>query len=158
MHNEPVHVSCLEVPIVLRERVVATLAPRHTLHAHCDIPCGIYDPHAAELGARTVSRMVELITENLGDDVAQRNKLARCIAVKEQHAELVKREIQVIWSDYFKPEHLEKYPQLHDLTWRILKKAGACKQSVDAAAASELQALVKQFADIFWETKGGKPA
>ncbi len=143
---------------MLRERLAATLAPRHTLHAHCDIPCGIYDPHAAELGARTVARMVELINENLGDDVAQRNKFVRCVAVKEQHAELVKREIQVIWSDYFKPEHLEKYPQLHDLTWRILKQAGKCKQSVDAAAASELQAMVKQFADIFWETKGGKPA
>ncbi len=143
---------------MLRELLAATVAPRHMLHAHCDIPCGIYDPHGAELGARTVARMVELINENLGDDVAQRNKLVRCVTVKEQHAELVKREIQVIWSDYFKPEHLEKYPQLHDLTWRILKKAGACKQSVDAAAASELQAMVKQFADIFWETKGGRPA
>jgi nickel superoxide dismutase len=143
--------------IVIRERIVAAVRPRHTLHAHCDVPCGIYDPHGAELGARTVARMVELINENLGDDVAQRNKLVRCVSVKEQHAELVKREVQVIWSDYFKPEHVEKYPQLHDLTWRILKQAGKCKQSVDAGAAAELQALVKQFADIFWETKGGRP-
>ena len=142
---------------MLRERIAAAIAPRHTLHAHCDIPCGIYDPHAAELGARTVARMVELINDNLGNDVAQRNKFVRCVAIKEEHAELVKREIQVIWSDYFKPEHLEKYPKLHDLTWRILKQAGACKQSVDAAAAAQLQALVKEFADIFWETKGGRP-
>jgi nickel superoxide dismutase len=141
---------------VLRERLVAAVSPRYVVHAHCDIPCGIYDPHGAELGARTVARMVELINENLGTDVAQRNKLIRCVKVKEEHAELVKREIQVIWSDYFKPEHLEKFPQLHDLTWRILKGAGKCKQSVDAAATAELQALVKQFADIFWETKGGK--
>jgi nickel superoxide dismutase len=142
---------------VIRERIVAAVRPHHTLHAHCDVPCGIYDPHGAELGARTVARMVELINENLGDDVAQRNKFVRCVSVKEEHAELVKREVQVIWSDYFKPEHLDTYPQLHDLTWRILKQAGKCKQSVDAGAAAELQALVKQFADIFWETKGGRP-
>ena len=141
---------------MLRQRFLTALAPRYTVHAHCDIPCGIYDPAGAELAARTVARMVELIGQNLGDDVEQRNKFARCVAVKEQHAELVKREIQVIWSDYFKPEHLEKYPQLHDLTWRILKQAGKNKQSVDAAAASELQDLVRQFSDIFWETKGGK--
>jgi nickel superoxide dismutase len=132
------------------------VAPRHTVHAHCDIPCGIYDPHNAELGARTVARMVELINENLGDSVEQRNKFARCVKVKEEHAEIVKHEIQVIWSDYFKPEHLEKYPQIHDLTWRILKQAGKCKQTVDASAAAELQSMVKQFADIFWETKGGR--
>ncbi len=142
---------------MLRERIAAAIAPRHTVHAHCDIPCGIYDPHAAELAARTVARMVELINDNLGDDVAQRNKFMRCVAIKEEHAEIVKRELQVIWSDYFKPEHLEKYPQLHDLTWRTLKQAGACKQSVDPAAAAKLQAMVKEFADIFWETKGGRP-
>jgi nickel superoxide dismutase len=141
---------------VLRERLAAAVSPRYTIHAHCDIPCGIYDPHGAELGARTVARMVELINDNQGTDPEQRNKLIRCVTVKEQHAELVKREVQVIWSDYFKPEHLEKYPGLHDLTWRILKAAGKCKQSVDAAAAADLQALVKQFADIFWETKGGR--
>ncbi len=142
---------------MIRERVVAAIAPRHTVHAHCDIPCGIYDPSVAEYGARTVARMVELINQNLGDDLTQRNQFARCVAVKEQYAESVKHEIRVIWGDYFKPEHVEKYPQLHDLTWRIMKQAGKCKQTVDAQAAAELQALVKQFADIFWETKGGRP-
>jgi len=141
---------------VLREYLLAAIAPRHTVHAHCDVPCGIYDPHGAEIAARTVARMVELIGQNLGDDVEQRNKFVRCVAIKEQHAELVKREIQVIWSDYFKPEHLEKYPQLHDLTWRILKQAGKAKQSVDPGVAADLQALVSEFAAIFWETKGGK--
>jgi len=142
---------------VLRERLVAVVRPRHAVHAHCDIPCGIYDPHGAEIGARTVARMVELINQNQGTDLVQRNQLVRCVAVKEQHAELVKHEVRVIWGDYFKPEHVAQYPQLHDLVWRIMKQAGKCKQSVDADAAAELQALVKQFADIFWETKGGRP-
>jgi nickel superoxide dismutase len=136
-------------------RLTGWLRPAATAHAHCDVPCGIYDPHTAELAARTVARMVELIgqlpKENRSD--ADQAKFVRCITVKEQHAEIVKREIQVIWSDYFKPEHVEKYPDLHDRTWKILKLAGKNKQSIDAQAAADLEAAVKEFADIFWSTK-----
>ena len=78
------------------------------------------------------------------------------MTVKEQHAELVKREVQVIWSDYFRPEHLERYPDLHATVWNILKLAGRNKQTVDAQAAADLEAAVKEFAEIFWATK--KPA
>ncbi|MGZ6268688.1 MAG: superoxide dismutase, Ni [Candidatus Limnocylindrales bacterium] len=131
------------------------LRPPTTAHAHCDVPCGLYDPHVAELAARTVARMVELIGQLPpgSTDIADRNKLVRCVTVKEQHAEIVKHEITVIWADYFKPEHLERYPDLHERTWKILKLAGKNKQNVDAAAAAELEAAVKEFADIFWSTK-----
>ena len=134
-------------------RVMDALKPRRTVHAHCDVPCGIYDPATAQLAARTVSRMVELIGGIGGGEVEDRNKFARCVAVKEQHAEQVKRDVQVIWSDYFKPEHLAQFPELHDLTWKILKQAGKCKQSVDAAAAADLEVQVARFAEIFWTTK-----
>ena len=87
-------------------RLVQTLAPTTVVSAHCDIPCGIYDPHGAVLAAQTVAKMVELIGALDGSSPADRNKFVRCVAVKEQHAELVKHEVQVIWSDYFKPEHL----------------------------------------------------
>jgi len=143
---------------MIRDRVLAALMPRRTVHAHCDVPCGIYDPHGAELAAKTVSRMVVLINENLGDDIEQRNKLIRSVKVKEEHAELCKRELQILWSDYFKPEHLEAHPDLHDRFWKALKQAGKCKQSVDAAAAADLEAQVAAIADIFWQTKGGKPS
>jgi nickel superoxide dismutase len=143
---------------MLRDRIVTAIAPRRTVHAHCDVPCGIYDPHAAELAAKTVSRMVVLINENQGDDLEQRNKVIRSVNVKEEHAELCKRELQVLWSDYFKPEHLEAHPDLHDRFWKALKQAGKCKQSVDAAAAAELEAQVAAIADIFWQTKGGRPS
>ena len=142
---------------MLRDRVLTALAPRRTVHAHCDVPCGIYDPHGAQLAAKTVSRMVVLINENLGTDVEQRNKLIRCVKVKEEHAELCKRELQILWSDYFKPEHLEAHPDLHDRFWKALKQAGKCKQSVDAGASADLEAQVDAIAAIFWETKGGKP-
>jgi len=129
------------------------LRPRTIARAHCDVPCGIYDPHEAVLAAKTVARMVELIGLIEGDDVAARNKFARCVAVKEQHAEKVKREVQVIWSDYFRPEHLERSPELHSKVWQLLKLAGRNKQSVDAEAAAQLIAATEEFADMFWATK-----
>jgi nickel superoxide dismutase len=136
-------------------RISSLLTPKTVVRAHCDVPCGIYDPAGALLGAKTVARMVELIGQipDEGRTVADRNKFIRCVMVKEQHAELVKRDIQVIWSDYFKPEHLEKFPQIHELTWSILKLAGKNKQNVDAEAAAQLIAKVEEFSAIFWETK-----
>jgi len=127
-----------------------------TVHAHCDVPCGIYDPSGAVIAAKTVARMVELITQaEIGGptDHAARNKLVRCIAVKEEHAEKVKHEVQIIWSDYFKPEHLAKFPDLHDQVWKLLKLASKNKQNVDAAAAAELVAATEAFAATFAASK-----
>ncbi len=136
-------------------RLTGWLKPTTTVHAHCDVPCGIYDPAAAQLAARTVARMVELIGQLSpgSTDMADRQKFVRSVAVKEDHAEKVKREVQIIWSDYFKPEHLERYPDLHTKVWNILKLASKNKQTIDAQAAADLEAAVKEFADIFWSTK-----
>jgi nickel superoxide dismutase len=137
----------------LTDRFVQALAPTTVASAHCDIPCGIYDPHGAVLAAQTVAKMVDLMGALDGNSPADRNKFVRCVAVKEQHAELVKHEVQVIWSDYFKPEHLAANPDLHTKVWNLLKLAGTNKQNVDAEAAAQLQVAVKEFADIFWSTK-----
>jgi nickel superoxide dismutase len=136
-------------------RLADLLAPKTVVRAHCDVPCGIYDPAGAVLAARTVARMVELIggIEAGSTAMADRNKFVRCVTVKEQHAELVKREVQVIWSDYFKPEHLAANPDLHTKVWNILKLAGKNKQNIDAEAAAQLEVAVKEFAEIFWSTK-----
>ena len=131
------------------------LKPKITAYAHCDIPCGIYDPTAAKIAADTVAKMVEKIDQLPKDamDFGTRNNFVRMVTVKEQHAELCKKELQVLWSDYFKPEHLEKFPKLHDSFWKALKLASKNKQSVDAKAASDLQAAVKEIADMFWASK-----
>ncbi len=136
-------------------RLSSWLRPTTVVRAHCDVPCGIYDPAAAQLAARTVARMVELIggLPEDGGTIADRQKFARCVATKEQHAEIVKHEVQVIWSDYFKPEHLAQAPDLHTKVWNILKLASKNKQNVDAQAAADLEAAVKEFADLFWATK-----
>jgi nickel superoxide dismutase len=136
-------------------RLASWLRPTKVAHAHCDIPCGIYDPSEAILAARTVARMVELIGKLPAGSTsdADRNTFARCVAVKEQHAEKVKHEVAVIWSDYFKPEHLATFPDLHMKVWNLLKLAGKNKQTIDAGAAADLEAAVKEFADMFWATK-----
>ena len=135
-------------------RLSRVFAPKTVVHAHCDIPCGIYDP--ARGRRRRSHRRPDgraHRTDLDGDDTDTRNKFIRCVRVKEEHAEKVKHEVQVIWSDYFKPEHLTAYPDLHGKVWKVLKLASKNKQSVDADAAAQLEAAVKEFGEIFWATK-----
>lgn len=143
-------------------RLVDRFSPPEVVHAHCDIPCGIYDPHLAQIAALTVIRMNQLIND-LGDAPgpgdkqkhdAWHNSLARYVLVKEEHAELVKREVRIIWGDYFKPEHLEKHPTLHETVWNIMKLGSKCRQEVNMQAAQDLLAEVQKFAESFWATKG----
>jgi nickel superoxide dismutase len=131
------------------------LKPSVVVHAHCDIPCGIYDPTPAKIAADTVAKMVEKIGALPKDaaDATNRGNFVRMIAVKEEHAQICKKELEILWSDYFKPEHLEKYPKLHDTFWKAAKLCSRNKQNVDAAAAAELQAAVKEISDMFWATK-----
>ena len=129
------------------------------VEAHCDIPCGLYDPITAKIAAQTVLKMasrIQALTPPTGaeDHVAYHNTVSRYIAVKEQHAELVKHEVDVLWHDYFKPEHLAKYPDLHTIVWETTKLASTSKQSVDVDAARRLVESVDKIAEIFWATKG----
>ena len=125
-------------------------------YAHCDIPCGIYDPHAAQVAAHTVVRMDMLIADLAKADGASpdtRNKMIRYVKVKEEHAEIAKHEVAVIWGDYMKPEHAKENPELNDLVWNTLKLAGKAKQSADIKDAEALLESVQKFAEAFWKTK-----
>ena len=143
-------------------RLIDRVSPPETVSAHCDIPCGIYDPHSAQIAALTVLRMNQLIDalERPAPDApaeaarAAMNSLSRYVKAKEEHAEICKREIDILWHDYFRPEHVEKYPDLHTKIWNINKLASRNKQNADTAAAEELLAAVREIAQIFWETKG----
>ena len=125
------------------------------VQAHCDVPCGIYDPISAKIAAQTVLKMaVRLEAADLGTpDISVPNSVARYIAVKEEHAQGVKSELNILWSDYFKPEHLADYPNLHELFWNANKLAGANKQGVSSSSAKELVEAVDEIAKIFWATK-----
>lgn len=141
---------------------VDRLVPAKVAHAHCDIPCGIYDPHHAQMAAHTVIRMVDLIGQlekpgpNSTPEQRQEfhNKLARYIATKEQHAEIYKHEVRVLWGDYFKPEHLQQFPALHDAVWKALKAASKGRQEISLQAAEDMLANANEIAEIFWKTKG----
>lgn len=144
----------------VRDRVL----PPSPVYAHCDIPCGIYDPHEAQIASLTVLRMDQLIAElpapgpeaKPEDRVTYGLKLARYTAVKEQHAERVKSEVRVIWGDYFTADHAKQHPQAHDLVFRIMKQASKARQGTAKADAEELLKLVQEFAELFWQTKGVK--
>ena len=126
------------------------LKPRKVVHAHCDLMCGVYDPAQARIEAESVKAIAEKY-EASDDDVFRQ----RCIILKEQRAEEVKHHLWVLWTDYFKPPHVEKFPNLHDLFWRATKKAGDAKKSMDPAVGQELLDLIDEIAGIFQQTKQG---
>lgn len=125
--------------------------------AHCDIPCGIYDPHMAQLSVLTVIRMDDLMADLVNahqPGLEFYNSMARYVAVKEEHAELVKKEVRVIFGDYFKKEHVDKFPELPTLVHKIFQLGSKVRQTTSRETALELLAAVNRFAEIFWETKG----
>lgn len=132
--------------------------------AHCDIPCGIYDPHEVQMAAHTVLRMTMMIEDLKASSkeppFEERKRIisqiSRLTKVKEDHTEIVKHEVRVIWGDYFKAEHLESFRDLHDVVFKIMKQASQARQNVDVKACQELLSQVLKFAEIFWQTKDRK--
>ena len=134
------------------------------VQAHCDIPCGIYDPHGAQLAALTIIRMNQLIAElpkpgpqtTPEERDAYVHKLSRYTVVKEEHAEACKRELRVIWGDYFTADHLKQHPELHNLFWDAMKLASKTRQDINLQTAQDLLAKVQAIGQIFWKTKGAE--
>ena len=127
--------------------------------AHCDIPCGIYDPHQSEVAALTVIRMIDLMNdlakaEATTDKLSFHNSLTRYVLIKEEHAELCKREVRVIFGDFIKKEHVDKYPELPALFHKIMQLGSKVRQTTSRDTALELLGAVNRFAEIFWEIKG----
>ena len=116
--------------------------------AHCDLPCGVYDPAQARIEAESVKACMEKF--NASDDNVFKT---RAVLIKEERAELVKHHLWVLWTDYFKANHLEAHPGLHDLFWKATKSAGESKKTNDTAVADELLAHIAEIDKIFWETK-----
>ncbi len=126
----------------------AFLKPRRVVHAHCDLPCGIYDPAQARIEAESVKACQEKYQGS--DDQIFKD---RAIFIKEQRANLVKEHLWVLWTDYFNAGHVEKHPQLHNLFWQATKEAGISKKSQDPAQGQKLLDAIAEIDKIFWETK-----
>jgi len=130
-------------------RLTGWLAPKTVARAHCDLPCGIYDPEQARIEAESCYKIIEKYQANT--DEAYRS---RAIHIKEERAELVKHHLDVLWHDYFKPEHVETVPNLHELFWNASKAASKVKASTELADAKALLDLVNQV-DEAWKATGG---
>ncbi len=135
-------------------------SPAPIASAHCDGPCGIYDPASARISAEAVrsmtKKMLAMEAPKNGDASAQaayHNTMSRYIAIKEEQAHETKEHILVLWTDYFKPEHLTAFPDLHDIFWKAAKLCSSCKVEVSPQHCDELVDAVKQIHDIFWKSK-----
>ena len=123
--------------------------------AHCDGPCGVYDPASARIAAEAALSMTKKILALDPDDqsIATANSLSRFITIKEQQAQLAKTDLLILWTDYFKPPHLEQYPDLHDIFWKAAKLCSAVKVEVSLEKAEELMEAIQKIHTIFWATK-----
>ncbi len=134
--------------------------PSKSVYAHCDGPCGVYDPASSRVSAEAVLSMTKklLALAPEGNDptalAAYNNTFSRFVAIKEEQAQETKKELLILWTDYFKPEHLAAYPDLHDTFWKAAKLCSACKVNIDLAKAQELIASVEKIHHMFWKSKG----
>ena len=143
----------------LTEKLTANL---EIAEAHCDGPCGVYDPAQARIEAESVLQLTKKILDlkhpEEGSDekahLAYHNTRTRFIMIKEKRAELAKEHLLVLWTDYFKPQHLEKYPDLHETFWKAAKACSSCKQEVSLEHAEELMDYCKKIHEMFWDSKG----
>jgi nickel superoxide dismutase len=140
----------------MRDAVQRLIRPRQLGYAHCDVPCGVYDPAQARIEAESVRAIQERYQKaeqfkSAAESVEDYR--ARCLMIKEERADLVKHHLWVLWTDYFKPEHLEKYPQLHDLFWKATKEAGLSKKAQDPGQGQKVLEAIAEIDKIFWETK-----
>ncbi len=129
--------------------------------AHCDGPCGVYDPAAARINGEAVLSMTKKILAlhmPKPDDkeglLAFHNTLTRFIAIKEEQAQKCKDELLILWTDYFKGNHLEAFPDLHETFWKAAKLCSTCKVEVSLEHAEELMEMVKKIHGMFWQSKG----
>ena len=130
-------------------------------YAHCDGPCGVYDPASARIAAEAVLSMTKKMkelqypeTSNSDSMTGYLNTMSRYSVIKEEQAQLCKDELLLLWTDYFKPEHLEGYPDLHNTFWKAAKLCSSCKIEVSVTHANELMEAIEEIHKIFWKTKG----
>ena len=133
----------------------------HEVHAHCDGPCGVYDPASARIAAEAVLSMTKkliALEPPEGNDPAAwgsyNNTFSRFVAIKEDQAKETKKELLILWTDYFKPEHLAAFPDLHETFWNAAKLCSATKVSIDQNKAEELMKVVEKIHNMFWQSKG----
>ena len=142
----------------MKIKTLFKILPLKIAYAHCDIPCGIYDPHQAQLAAHTVIRMTQLLAEIKRDNETKaEHDIARMTHVKEEHSSIIEEELETLRNDYFKEEHYKEYSNLNALFVKALKSVSKVRQDIDIAAAKETLSGILEIAEIFYKTKGVEP-
>ena len=131
---------------------IINLISQQTAYAHCDIPCGVYDVHGAQMAAYTVIRMIQLL-----DEKKSQHDISRIVHVKEKHGELIEEELGTLENDYFKPEHHTEFPELKELISNAVKLSITVRQNIDIESAEKLLSETQKIADIFYRTKDFEP-
>ena len=144
-------------------RILDVWKPAHIAYAHCDVPCGIYRTNPSVMAADTVVKMVEKVLElrhpkegTHNEHLAFKNSIIRMVKTKEEHAQLCKQELLILWTDYFKSEHLQMFPNLHEAFWKAAKLCSKNKQNIDLEAARELREAVGEIAAMFDKAEAAK--
>lgn len=141
-------------------RFLNSVFPPQAAHAHCDIPCGVYEPDSMMWAVSTVQKLIEKLLQLEQPDSKDKqaaleyhNTVTRAIMVKEEYVQICKAQILVLWTDYFKPEHLAKWPDLHDTIWKAAKQCSVVKRTVSLDEVKKLRTMCEEIANIFRETK-----
>lgn len=147
------HVRRVMSTIALVMAGVGLVVPQLS-HAHCQIPCGIYDDHARVQAMRedaaTVEKSAALIAELAGKTDAQsQNQLVRWVMNKEHHAQKIIATI----SDYFLTQRVK--PDQEDYIERLTKHhavivaAMQAKQHADVKYAKALKKSIDAMASYY---------
>jgi len=140
-------------------RFIDKVSPPEQVLAHCDIPCGVYETDSAMWAVETCEKLVKKLHElqphaQSGPEYLEYlNSVSRAVAVKEEYAEICKRQLWILWTDYFKTEHLIKWPDLHEKIWKATKQCSMVKRTVSVDACAQLRLMVAEIADIFAASK-----
>jgi nickel superoxide dismutase len=138
--------------------VLTAILKENKAFAHCDIPCGMYDPNQAQLAAHTILRMTQLLSDlKRENETKTEHDIARITLVKEEHSSILEKELDTLRNDYFKNEHYKEYPNLNDLFIKTFKACAKARQGIDETSAQEVLAGVEEIAEIFFKTKNVTP-
>ncbi|MBI2639155.1 superoxide dismutase, Ni [Candidatus Peregrinibacteria bacterium] len=129
-------------------------------HAHCDVPCGVYETDSALWAVETCQKLVEKLlaleapaANNKQASLEYQNTVTRTVLVKEEYAQICKNQLLILWTDYFKAEHIAKWPDLHEKIWKAAKQCSVVKRTVNLDEVKKLRTLVEEIAGIFKASK-----
>ena len=124
--------------------VLFAIASTATVHAHCQIPCGIYNDEARFILMKEHVTTIEKSMKQIEAD-ANQNQTVRWVANKEKHAD----ELSEIVTAYFMAQRIkpgkENYEQELKALHGILIYSMKAKQTTDLAHVEKLKTLIHDF-------------